>query len=204
MRAYLQISMGAVALLTASAANAVFVSAGSSTPTLLGGVIAGQSYTITATGIADLLNGFNGGQGVTFDANGIPTYAFPPPYSAFYPSGLDYDPSQGPTAFGVGGAGRLYGALLGTGTATPSSPADYTFLGSSFTFTAGLTGPVYGIVNDCANCYSDNNAQSGFNVTLSLTDLGVPEPATWAMMLVGFGAMGFALRRRKRLVARPA
>lgn len=25
----------------------------------------------------------------------------------------------------------------------------------------------------------------------------VPEPATWAMMLLGFGAMGFALRRRK-------
>ncbi|HEV2044382.1 MAG TPA: CHRD domain-containing protein, partial [Sphingomicrobium sp.] len=26
----------------------------------------------------------------------------------------------------------------------------------------------------------------------------VPEPATWAMMLLGFGAIGFALRRRKR------
>ncbi len=25
---------------------------------------------------------------------------------------------------------------------------------------------------------------------------GVPEPATWAMMVMGFGAMGFALRRR--------
>ena len=27
----------------------------------------------------------------------------------------------------------------------------------------------------------------------------VPEPATWAMMLMGFGAMGFALRRHKRV-----
>ena len=26
----------------------------------------------------------------------------------------------------------------------------------------------------------------------------VPEPATWAMMLVGFGGMGVALRRRRR------
>ena len=26
---------------------------------------------------------------------------------------------------------------------------------------------------------------------------GVPEPATWAMMLLGFGAIGFAMRRRK-------
>lgn len=27
---------------------------------------------------------------------------------------------------------------------------------------------------------------------------GVPEPATWAMMLLGFGAIGFAMRRRNR------
>jgi hypothetical protein len=25
----------------------------------------------------------------------------------------------------------------------------------------------------------------------------VPEPSTWAMMLLGFGAIGFAMRRRK-------
>jgi hypothetical protein len=29
-----------------------------------------------------------------------------------------------------------------------------------------------------------------------LTD-AVPEPATWTMMLIGFGAVGFAMRRRK-------
>jgi hypothetical protein len=28
----------------------------------------------------------------------------------------------------------------------------------------------------------------------------VPEPATWAMMLLGFGAMGFAITRRRRTV----
>ena len=28
----------------------------------------------------------------------------------------------------------------------------------------------------------------------------VPEPATWAMMLIGFGGIGASLRRRKRLV----
>ena len=30
---------------------------------------------------------------------------------------------------------------------------------------------------------------------------GVPEPATWAMMLGGFGIVGAAMRRRKVLVA---
>ena len=29
------------------------------------------------------------------------------------------------------------------------------------------------------------------------TDNGVPEPATWAMMLLGFGAIGVAMRRRR-------
>ena len=30
----------------------------------------------------------------------------------------------------------------------------------------------------------------------------VPEPATWAMMMLGFGAMGFAMRRRQNMSAR--
>ena len=30
---------------------------------------------------------------------------------------------------------------------------------------------------------------------------GVPEPATWAMMLLGFAGLGFALRRSRRKVA---
>jgi len=31
----------------------------------------------------------------------------------------------------------------------------------------------------------------------------VPEPGTWAMMLIGFGAAGVAIRRRKRLAVQP-
>lgn len=44
------------------------------------------------------------------------------------------------------------------------------------------------------------NAQGRLNpstVTIALADVGaVPEPATWAMMLAGFGMVGFAMRRR--------
>ncbi len=41
---------------------------------------------------------------------------------------------------------------------------------------------------------------AGSNGTLAVT-AAVPEPATWAMMLVGFGAMGVSLRRRRKPTA---
>ncbi len=39
------------------------------------------------------------------------------------------------------------------------------------------------------------------SITLASVTSPVPEPATWAMMLVGFGAAGVSLRRRKRVTA---
>ena len=43
-----------------------------------------------------------------------------------------------------------------------------------------------------------------FGVVNSITQVAtaVPEPATWAMMLVGFGLVGTALRRRERIAIR--
>ena len=39
-------------------------------------------------------------------------------------------------------------------------------------------------------------------ITISAAAGAVPEPATWAMMLVGFGGLGFAMRRRAKVVTR--
>ena len=38
------------------------------------------------------------------------------------------------------------------------------------------------------------------NVTALNAPGAVPEPATWAMMMLGFGAMGASLRRRRDTV----
>lgn len=38
------------------------------------------------------------------------------------------------------------------------------------------------------------------SINNAVVTAAVPEPATWAMMLVGFGGIGFAMRRRKRHV----
>lgn len=39
---------------------------------------------------------------------------------------------------------------------------------------------------------------NGTYARFSLVNAAVPEPATWAMMLVGFGGIGFAMRRRRQ------
>ncbi len=41
------------------------------------------------------------------------------------------------------------------------------------------------------------DANFGLTLAFSPPASGVPEPATWAMMLVGFGAAGYSLRRRR-------
>lgn len=76
---------------------------------------------------------------------------------------------------------------------------------ASFTFTdigthvstnsvAGITGPYYEVAR-----YDVNFGEGGgsANDTINIQS-GVPEPASWAMMLVGFGFMGMALRQRRR------
>ncbi len=49
-----------------------------------------------------------------------------------------------------------------------------------------------------------NNSQDA-TFSATITDAvtpAVPEPATWAMILIGFGGIGFAMRRRMKLAAR--
>jgi hypothetical protein len=43
--------------------------------------------------------------------------------------------------------------------------------------------------------------QSDAPVTIHLTSTVVPEPTTWALMILGFGGAGAMLRRRRRLAA---
>ena len=46
-------------------------------------------------------------------------------------------------------------------------------------------------------------ADAAFSGTLSFAR-AVPEPATWAMMLIGFGAVGVSLRRKRPVLAMQA
>jgi len=50
----------------------------------------------------------------------------------------------------------------------------------------------------------DGHFGPDYNPGFSSLVQGVPEPATWAMMLVGFGGLGAAMRLRRRLAAADA
>lgn len=49
---------------------------------------------------------------------------------------------------------------------------------------------------------SESGTTATFNIRQVAGPPAVPEPATWSMMIVGFGALGFALRRRTTVTAR--
>ena len=95
-----------------------------------------------------------------------------------------------------GGSGGVFVGETGTGLLTLSF----------------LVAPVGGI--DLTNFYvryqSLANGGSGAGNGTPCTDCGggggneVPEPATWAMMIMGFGGVGAMMRRRRRLLSVPA
>ncbi|HEV2596658.1 MAG TPA: PEPxxWA-CTERM sorting domain-containing protein [Sphingomicrobium sp.] len=91
--------------------------------------------------------------------------------------------------------------LLYDGSNGTSAWLDYSGLSFSTlanTFGIGNTGGGdYGVTDMASNpagtCCGSHPAQLNISAIAA-----VPEPATWAMMLIGFGGMGFAMRGRRR------
>ena len=55
---------------------------------------------------------------------------------------------------------------------------------------------------DWSRIGTDITNQGPFNAAFSLTGVStVPEPSTWAMMLLGFAGLGFAFHRSRRKLA---
>ena len=184
----------AAVLIGGAGEAATFVSATNSGTTDLG-VFAAGNYTITATGIAFLTPEGD----FQIGPDGVPVTAVTHAgYGYFNPSGSAIADGH----FGAGGAGIKIGGLMGSFIAVaplgddPAPLATYFALGYS-TNIVHTGGHIYAQVNETV--YS--NDHGGFDVTVAPTTAAVPEPATWAMMVIGFGSMGAMLRRRRALPA---
>lgn len=174
------IALAAAGLVAVSAlpAEAATILGNNTTPTLIGQFGAG-TYTYNSTGIVSL----TGQAGFDVDANGtpLPGSVSDPNYQYFNPSGS----FQADGSFGPAGQTVKIGALAGS-----YDGINFFTLGSSGTLTfTGLTS-LYGLVNDT----NSGNNTGAFEINVS----AVPEPATWAMMLMGFGMVGAGVRSRRK------
>jgi hypothetical protein len=192
MRILMAAAMLAATVFSVPAIAATRVDAVRATPTSLGSFAAGR-YRITATGLIDLSGA--PGSGFTMRPDGIPNSPVTVPgYGYFNPAGSDFANGR----YGQAGAGFKLGSLVGSFVANPVAGSFFT-IGFETMVTLAAPGSLFALVNDTGGNVNnggaflvDVNAVRGSNA--------VPEPASWAMLIVGFGLMG-ALQRRQRIVA---
>jgi hypothetical protein len=131
----------------------------------------------------------------TFDVNtslaGTPSAAS----AAYYGSSRDEDfaitnDNLGNSVFQAGSAGDNYYFATGV--------SDYDAFYNCCTYTVYTTSTFYDGVSPYLQAYAGETAIGNDGTTISVS--AVPEPATWALMLVGVGAVGAAFRNRRSLV----
>lgn len=104
------------------------------------------------------------------------------------------------TSYNLGGAwgpANVFNNISTTFVSTSSSISGNSFANYSINFVAGQSGTV---AFKLGGGSGNNIGPIADNLDLNLNG-GVPEPATWAMMILGFGAAGSIIRRRRALTA---
>ena len=202
MKPFVALALGLALAVSGAAQASTFVAANNSGTTDLGAFGAG-AYLITATGVSGLV-GVPGNGG--FDIN--PDGSLNQPvtaggYGYFNPNGSSFDVNSG---YGPGGSAIRLGALMGSFTPVlplgnvglgPAGLPNYFLIGYSLQVNLASAGHIYAQVND--TFYSNDGG--GFTVNVSEVRTGVPEPATWALLILGFAGAGASLRRRRSLAA---
>lgn len=144
--------------------------------------------TITITGPS----GTFGNDNVVCAGGLTTTCAFTNTFSFVTPEGFNLTNATISTT-DLGGNNIDFTSVLLNGmsfTLTPTGTFEFGTLANA-ALTAGF--------NNTLTVSGQNTGNSAFSGTLVFANVpAVPEPATWGMMLLGFGAIGASLRRRRR------
>lgn len=98
------------------------------------------------------------------------------------------------------------GDITVTLTNTPVGMTFSSLLFDGNPFTVGITGTTFSVAAGTyqlrlAGTAGPSSATSAYSGTINFVPGAVPEPATWALMILGFGAVAGALRYRRRETA---
>jgi len=164
-----------------------------------GGLCIAGTDCFVGSGLIDSVgNGGNGNVGHSMWGVGPLTITFDQNVLGYYPTaaGLVWTDGNNPVTFE---AFDQNGISLGTIVASPATPG---FDGQTDEDT------FFGLINASGiSRLTINNPPATeidhiqYGLLAAVT--GVPEPSTWAMMLLGFGAIGWSLRRRKLAQKQP-
>ncbi|MBB4153488.1 hypothetical protein GGQ80_001390 [Sphingomonas jinjuensis] len=125
-------------------------------------------------------------------ANNSATYTFASPVSAFQ---FDW------------GSIDTYNTLVvnyvgGSKTFVPGS-TDFNNTVANGNQTSSQTNGLFRVFGTAGEQFTSVTFQNGNQNSFEVDNIAaVPEPATWAMMVLGFGAVGFAARRRSKVAGR--
>lgn len=195
MKRFFTIFAAASALALASTANAAIITPGSPPPGVF--VVTGNPFTGTSPVTATIGN--------TPQVGG--TVAAPVSFSDSF-------------LFTIGPPG---GALIGTGSGSIITSTSLQFSATDLDLTSVTVNGVALTITRTAGGLIESSGTSNVNIfggqlnnitvtgvsrglgsyggNLTFIPTAVPEPGTWAMMLLGFGAIGFSMRRRRRVTA---
>ncbi len=149
----------------------------------------GNTTIYTQTGISGTFEDIYFGKGAPITINGVTlTRGVTDMLTGSFTDGV----ITGKVVGGVDKAGSLTATVTGY-----SSPIETLPPNGSFDFTLTLRGRGLGWIID-----GPGQPLHTFNTNGSGTfSAGVPEPASWALMLIGFGGVGAMVRRRKTSIA---
>lgn len=171
------LSFSALLATPASAASVLVRGPGSFATTPITATFGSSTFTFSPSGDPfGPLSISTGGTGQVNTIFGAPTTYFVDRGTVTFGPGDLYAAITTPTEIRFSNGNNFIGLRASIG-------SDF-FYGYAFTTDTMLNGVVF-----------NNVANQAITASVNLP-AAVPEPATWAMMLLGFGAIGFAMRRR--------